>query len=130
MVTQLNLNHMLLGGDTGAQCLRETLELYNLQNDAAVSRLIALLRHIDISPLCARLEPADPYSLARGLEVVLTFQAQAEDYVDFYLFCSVLERFIAMYAPVNSFTQVVTRLAGVNHSERRWPRRSGRLAWL
>ncbi|EAN0332952.1 type VI secretion system baseplate subunit TssF [Salmonella enterica] len=130
MATQLNLNHMLLGGDVGAQRLRETLELYNLQNDATVSRLIALLRHIDIAPLCARLELADPYSLARGLEVVLTFQAQAEEYVDFYLFCSVLERFIALYAPVNSFTQVVTCLEGGNHSKRRWPRRSGRLVWL
>lgn len=130
MVTQLNLNHMLMGGETGAQRLRETLNLYNLQNDTAVSRLIALLRQVDISPLCARLEPADPYSLARGLEVTLTFQAQADEYADFYLFCSVLERFIALYAPVNSFTQVVTRLVEVSHSEHRWPRRSGRLVWL
>ncbi|HGJ5856375.1 type VI secretion system baseplate subunit TssF [Arsenophonus nasoniae] len=130
MVAQLNLNQMLLSQDESAQRLRETLELYNLQNDMAVSRLIALLSRITINPISVRLDPADPYSFAKGLEVTLTFQSQAEEFVDFYLFCCVLERFIALYAPINSFTQVVTCLSGVTHSVKRWPRRCGRRVWL
>ncbi|MCW7548025.1 type VI secretion system baseplate subunit TssF [Photorhabdus sp. APURE] len=130
LVSQLNLNQMLLSGPQGVQCLKEALELYNLLGDPAISRLIAQLQQIAIAPVSARLNPADPYSLARGLEVTLTFQAQAEEFVDFYLFCSLLERFIAMYAPINSFTQTVTRLEAVNNSTRRWPRRCGRLTWL
>ncbi|WP_391529208.1 type VI secretion system baseplate subunit TssF [Photorhabdus akhurstii] len=130
LVSQLNLNQMLLSGPQGVQCLKETLELYNLLGDPAISRLIAQLQQVAIAPVSARLNPADPYSLARGLEVTLTFQAQAGEFVDFYLFCSLLERFIAMYAPINSFTQTVTQLETVNNSTRRWPRRSGRLTWL
>ncbi|WP_434524868.1 type VI secretion system baseplate subunit TssF [Photorhabdus asymbiotica] len=130
LVSQLNLNQMLLSGLQGVQCLKETLELYNLHGDPAISRLIAQLQQVAIVPVSARLNPADPYSLARGLEVTLTFQTQAGEFVDFYLFCSLLERFIAMYAPINSFTQTVTQLESVNNSMRRWPRRSGRLTWL
>ncbi len=130
LVSQLNLNQMLLSGPQGVQCLKETLELYNLLGDPAISRLIAQLQQVAIAPVSARLNTADPYSLARGLEVTLTFQAQAGEFVDFYLFCSLLERFIAMYAPINSFTQTVTQLETVNNSTRRWPRRSGRLTWL
>lgn len=130
MIAQFNLNHMLLAGSHGAKYLRETLALYNIQNDVVISQLISALQHVNITTVCARLEPADPYSLAKGLEVTLTFQLHVEEYVDFFLFCSVLERFIALYAPVNSFTQVVTRVAGLEHLERRWPRRCGRLSWL
>ncbi|NHB89686.1 type VI secretion system baseplate subunit TssF [Photorhabdus tasmaniensis] len=130
LVSQLNLNQMLLSGSQGVQCLKETLELYNLHSDPAISQLIAQLQQIAVVPVSARLNPADPYSLARGLEVTLTFQTPAGEFVDFYLFCSLLERFIAMYAPINSFTQTVTQLESVNNSMRRWPRRSGRLTWL
>ncbi|SPP32137.1 hypothetical protein ARAF_2030 [Arsenophonus endosymbiont of Aleurodicus floccissimus] len=96
----------------------------------AVSRLIGLLSRITINPISVRLDPADPYSFAKGLEVTLTFRSQAEEFVDFYLFCFALERFIALYAPINGFTQIVTCLSGVTHSLKRLPRRYGRIVWL
>lgn len=130
LVSQLSLNQQLFSGDDGVHRLKETLELYNLREDPATSRLIAQLKQVEVKPSCARLDPADPGSLAQGLEVTLTFHAEAAEFVDFYLFCSLLERFIGMYVPINSFTQTVTQLESVNNSVTHWPRRSGRQVWL
>ncbi|BEM90444.1 hypothetical protein SME46J_49140 (plasmid) [Serratia marcescens] len=130
LISQLSLNQQLFSGEDGVQRLKETLELYNLREDPSISRLIAQLKQVEIKPLSARLVPADPGSLAQGLQVTLTFHAQAAEFADFYLFCSLLERFIGMYVPINSFTQTVTQLESVNNSVNRWPRRSGRSSWL
>lgn len=130
LVSQLSLNQQLFGGEDGVLRLKETLELYNLQEDPAASRLIGQLRQVEVKPLCTRLDPADPATLAQGLEVTLTFHSHSSEFIDFYLFCSLLERFIGMYVPINSFTQTVTQLESVNNSVTRWPRRSGRQSWL
>lgn len=130
LISQLSLNQQLISGKEGAQLIKETLELYNLQDDPAASRLISQLKDIQIKPLHKRLDPAYPSSLAHGLEVWLTFHPQASEFIDFYMFCSLLERFIGMYAPINSFTQTVTQIESVNNSVTRWPCRSGRLLWI
>lgn len=130
LVSQLSLNQQLISGKQGIQLIKETLELYNLQNDPAASRLINQLKEIQVTPIHTRLDPANPRSLAQGLEVWITFHPEATEFIDYYLFCSLLERFIGMYVPINSFTQTVTQIESVNNSVTRWPCRSGRVSWI
>jgi type VI secretion system protein ImpG len=65
---------------------------------------------------------------ARGVEV--TVELDEEKYVGIgsYLFASVLERFIALYASVNSFTKLVYRTKQSGADVKRWPPRAGEQA--
>ena len=45
-----------------------------------------------------------------------------------YLFASILERFVALYASVNSFTKLVYRTKQLGADVKRWPPRAGEQA--
>ena len=46
------------------------------------------------------------------------------------LFASVLERFLAMYASINSFTQLIARMSQSERYLKKWPPRAGEQAML
>jgi type VI secretion system protein ImpG len=73
----------------------------------------------------ARLVSDDGIAFARGFEVELEFDE--EQYVGggVYLFAAVLERFLANYATLNSFTQLTARTLQRKEPLRQWPPRAG-----
>lgn len=130
LISQLALNHMPMSGPNGAQVLREMLKLYNFQNAPDVTRLLNTIQHINVHPVVSRLVANDPCSLARGISLTITFSQNALEHAEYYLLCCFLDRFIALYAPVNSFTRVTTLIEHTEHTRRLWPLRAGRLVWL
>jgi type VI secretion system protein ImpG len=62
---------------------------------------------------------------ARGLAVEVELDEEAFAGVGAYLFASVLERFLALYVSINSFTQLTARSNRPDTEPWRWPPRAG-----
>jgi type VI secretion system protein ImpG len=67
--------------------------------------------------------PADAF--CQGVEVSLQLDEDKFTGSGLFLFASVLERFLALYGSVNSFTRLVVTLRGREGELRRWPPRLG-----
>lgn len=130
LISQLTLNHVLLSGPQGCQVLKETLALYNFTNNSAINRLVTMIASLNVKPVNTRLVAGDPHSLARGVEINLTFTAEAQYESEYFLLCLFLDRLLGLYAPVNSFSRLVTQIGGDPESCRIWPIRAGRLSWI
>jgi type VI secretion system protein ImpG len=127
LISHLALNILSLverEGEKGPEALREILRLYDI-SDSSVTR-----QQIDgISKLSARrvvrpLRDTHP-GFVRGLEVSIEFDEQNFVGSGVYLFASVLERFLSLYASVNSFSQLVASTKQREGVMRRWPPRTG-----
>ncbi|HEX7527744.1 MAG TPA: type VI secretion system baseplate subunit TssF, partial [Thermoanaerobaculia bacterium] len=127
LISHLALNVLSLverEGEKGPEALREILRLYDI-SDSSVTR-----QQIDgISKLSARrvvrpLRDTHP-GFVRGLEVSIDFDEQNFVGSGVYLFASVLERFLSLYASVNSFSQLVVSTKQREGIMRRWPPRTG-----
>jgi type VI secretion system protein ImpG len=62
---------------------------------------------------------------ARGTELTVEFDETKFEETSAFLFAAVLERFFALYASLNSFTQTVARYKGRPGELKRWPPRAG-----
>jgi len=133
IVSHLSLNHLSLldGGDGEAvEAFRQMLRLYAPRTSAApASRMIRNLRAISAETAVARLHPQNsggsgapqPIVFGRGVDLGVTFE---DEEVSAAMLAAVLERFMAGYAPANSFTR--TTLNAVDGSKRvEWPTRAG-----
>jgi type VI secretion system protein ImpG len=126
LVSHLSLNHLgITGGADAALAMREMLRLHALR-DTAESRLaVEGLSAVDARPGIARLPGTRPGSFARGLDVALTFEAQAWHAGGLFLLAAVLERFLALQVSVNGFVRSSARLGGRSGATASWPARSG-----
>lgn len=130
LISQLTLNHLLLGDEEGCRYLKESLSLYNLNDCPHLRQAIALIRSLSVTPVSERLVVSDPHSYARGVDIEVTFAAEARSFSYYTLFCCFLDRLLGLYAPVNSFSRLITYIEGLDESRQRWPIRAGRLSWL
>jgi type VI secretion system protein ImpG len=128
LISHLSLNYLSIIDSEpagGADMLRGMLALYADPNDAAVSRQIEGVRAVSYRPVVRRLPRVGPMSYGRGLEITLTLDDAAFEGAGIVPLASVLERFFARYASINSFTQ--TRLNSALRGEiKAWPVRLGR----
>ncbi|WP_226572035.1 type VI secretion system baseplate subunit TssF [Mangrovibacter yixingensis] len=129
-LSQLSLNFQLLSGEHGVQHLKSMLALYNFTDQPGKAQLYHLIQSLDCQPVTARLISNDPHSLARGIELTVTFDGKALQEPEYYLLCSLLDRLLALYAPVNSFTRLTTRIEHETSTHRVWPVRAGKLSWI
>lgn len=129
VVSHLTLNHLSLidnhGQLEGAAALRELLTLYDFGTDATASNSIAGIKHISSRPIVGRIPGDTSGALCRGVQVAMDFDEDKYTSGNLFLFASVLERFLALYSNINSFTQAVAtsnRRQGIMHQ---WPARAG-----
>lgn len=97
------------------------LELYEPANNRAARQQIAAIRG-------ARSRQADRLldgSLLRGMEVDVTLDSGAFVGTGHYLFSAVLDRFLGMYAAVNSFTRLQVSAASDPEDRITFPPRAG-----
>ncbi|EBD4389308.1 type VI secretion system baseplate subunit TssF [Salmonella enterica] len=130
LISHLSLNQMLMSGKDGVAVIKKALTLYNQNETPGIQRLIELIKQIRITPVTARLIRNDPHSMARGIDIHITFTSSAIEEFEYYLFCCFLERMLALFAPVNSFSRVITAIEFHEGSTKVWPIRTGRFAWL
>jgi type VI secretion system protein ImpG len=126
LVSHLALNHLgVTGGPQAALALREMLRLHDLRGTAETQLALDGLMAVNAVPGVARLPGVRPGSFARGLDVTLTFDAQAWTAGGLFLLAAVLERFFALQVSVNGFVRTSVRLNGRSDLVASWPARSG-----
>lgn len=112
LLSYLSLNHFGLenrNSEDGAAAMREVLNLFADPSSVVNEAQVRGLRQVETRPAIRTIRRADGYHAARGLEVTLTFDEDEYEGSGIMLLGAVVDRFIAEYAAVNSFTQCVIR---------------------
>ena len=138
LISHLSLGHLsVTGGTEGAAALKEVLRLYDYRETAESRAAIDALTGITAEPGVARAPQPEalpggpsvrrriPSSFCRGLDITLEMDPRAWQVGGLYLLASVLERFFALNASINSFTRTRVLLRGRPGAAATWPARSG-----
>ena len=127
LISHLSLNYLSLCGSESlraVELLREMLALYAPPSDAVLARQIDGLSKADFRPCVRRIPVPGPISFGRGFEIDIELDDASFEGTGVLRLASVLERFFARYASINSFTQ--TRVRSTTRGEIiQWPVRLG-----
>lgn len=125
LISHLSLNHLSLSDDGGVEALREILRLYELVGSSENLGLIEGIESIGCTPGMARITAGGQPGYCRGVNVSLTLDEAKFTGSGYFLFASVLERFLGLYASANSFVRL-TLLTHLRESAvKKWPPRAG-----
>jgi type VI secretion system protein ImpG len=131
LVSHLSLGHLsVVGGEAGATALKEMLRLYDLRDSAETRTVIEGLVGVAAAPGVARLPGGRLGAFCRGLDVTLEFDPRTWQAAGLYLLATVLDRFLALHASVNSFVRTRAVLRGRPGTRAAWPARAGARALL
>jgi type VI secretion system protein ImpG len=128
LVSHLSLNYLSItntGDGSGAEVLRELLQLYSHLADTSQARQIEGLRSISSTPIVRALPNTVPANFVRGLELVVECDETAFEGTSVFLLGTVLDQFFSKYVSLNSFTETVLR-STQRGQIMRWPARLGR----
>ena len=129
LISHLTLNHLsLTGGPDGADALREILRLHDLRDVPETHALLDAIVAIDSTRATARLPGSG--AMVRGLDVTIEMDARRVESGGVYLFAAVLDRFLALYVSINSFSRLTVRLRGREETFCRFAPRAGTKALL
>ena len=144
LISQLSLNYLSLVGEdsperfranrapqiskprSGAP-LRELLRLYNFGDSGTGEKHVQGITAVDSEPWYARVRSEQGLSFARGRRIVIQLDEDHFSGGGIYLFASVIERFLAMYTSMNSFSALVARVRSKQktYTLREWQPRAG-----
>ena len=127
LINHLSLNYASLvenQAEDGALPLRRVLGLYADANEPHVRRMLEAVINVSTRPVVRRIGPIGQIVAARGIEVTVVCDESGFTGTGVFLFGAVLERFIAKYASINSFTETVVRNT-FGMEVMRWPARTG-----
>jgi len=129
IISHLALNHLSLQGDgqdgAALDALREILKLYDFADSPVTRQRIAGLIGLRTRRIVRRTGIGGHAGFARGTEVELVFDPALYTGTGVFLFASVLEAFLGLYAATNSFTETVARTRGREGVLKRWAPRAG-----
>jgi type VI secretion system protein ImpG len=133
LVSHLCLNYLSLADQAeGLAALQEILRLYDFSDPegsgpaATVNRrLIEGLTGLSGRRVVARTGEDDAIGICRGTEITLEFDEEKYVGTGAFLFASVLERFLALYSSINSFTRLVATTKHDGRPFKTWPPRAG-----
>jgi type VI secretion system protein ImpG len=110
LVSQLTQHHLGPGDDPeqAAAALRAALRLYGPNEDSWIRQCDGV-RALRVSTIVRRLPFAGPLSFGSGIALDLEVDDAAFQGTSAFLLGSVLERFFARHAAINSFTQLTLR---------------------
>lgn len=124
LISQLSLNYLSLV-DGGTDALRELLRLHNFGEATAGDRQIEAITAVRSEPHFARVVGEYGVSFARGRRVEIEFDESQFAGAGLYLFASVLEHFLGLYASLNSFSVLAARSQQRKRLVREWAPRAG-----
>jgi type VI secretion system protein ImpG len=137
LLSHLSLNYLSLAdAEEGRTALQELLRLYdfsdsgNDQMASIASQLIEGITGLRSRRVVGRTGTEIASGFCRGIEVTLEFDEKKYIGTGVFLFASVLERFLGLYASVNSFSQLVAKLHQEERPLKRWRPRAGELPLL
>ncbi len=105
--------------------LRDHLALYGRTDDASMRRQVDGVLSVRAQPVTRRLPGQDRLAFARGLQIRLKLDDAAFEHGRLFLFSAVLERFLAEFSAINSFTECVFETQNEG-TYAKWPPRTGR----
>ncbi len=127
LVSHLGLNYLSLsGGPDALAALREMLLLHAAPGDEAAQQQVAGLREMTVRRVVRRIGTGARSALAQGLAIDLLCDERRFVGGSALMLGAVLERFLALHASVNSFTQLTLSSAQRDGPPwHAWPPRSG-----
>lgn len=120
LISHLALNYLSVSQD-GEDALRELLKLYDFDDSPATRQQISGIVGLKSGYTTKRIGQ----SFCRGLQVTVEFDEDKYVGSGLYLFASVLERFLAQYVSINSFSQMIAKTIQRKEPLRIWPPRNG-----
>ena len=126
LISHLSLNHLSLAESEGgaAEALQEILKLHDFADSGANRQQIAGLTRLSTRRVLRPVGSAQS-AFVRGLEVSVEFDEQQFIGSGVFLLASVLERFLGLYASINSFSQLVLSTQQREDVVKTWPPRAG-----
>ena len=124
LISHLSLNYLSLV-DGGKEALQEILRLYDFSNTSFLEKQIAGILSVKSQRHFARVISENGISFARGARVEIEMDEEQFTGSGVYLFASVLERFLAQYVSLNSFSQMVARTRQRKEVLHEWAPRTG-----
>jgi len=126
LISHLSLNYLSFSNEEDSlKALREILKLYSFSEHAPVQQQIQGIRSLALKKVVQRVGAEAWRGFCRGTEVTLLFDESAYVGGGAFLLASVLDRFFALYASVNSFTQLVVKSKQREGVWKRWPSMAG-----
>jgi type VI secretion system protein ImpG len=120
LISHLSLNYMSIV-EGGEEALREILGLYDFDNSPATRQQINGIVSVNSHHITKRMGQG----FCRGVQVTIEFDEDKFVGTGLYLFASILERFLAQYVSVNSFSQLVAKTVQRKEALKTWPPRNG-----
>src|SRR5947209_4484307 len=131
LISNLSLNYLSLsGGKESLEPLREILRLYSFSDRPSTFQQVNGIVGMECRRVVRRVGRDAWRGFCQGTEVTLTFDENAYVGSGAFLLASVLERFFALYASVNSFSQLVIKSSQREGEWRRWAPAAGEQAVL
>jgi len=111
LISHLSLNFLSLTGDEkgSPEALQELLMLYNFDDSPSTRKQILGLVEVSSRKAVRQIGGRIGAGFVRGVETTLTFDEEQFVGTGYFLFATVLERFLALYASLNSFSQTVVK---------------------
>ncbi len=127
LISHLNLNYLsIVNSDDGtAEALQEILHLYNFDDSNVSRKQILGITGIESRKVVRQIGRHIGAGFVRGLETTITMDEEQYVGSGMFLFASVIERFLGLYASINSFNQMVLRTEQREENVKRFPPRAG-----
>ncbi|MGE0761001.1 MAG: type VI secretion system baseplate subunit TssF [Pirellulaceae bacterium] len=126
LISHLSLNHLsLVSDDNSPEALREILRLYDYHDSPETRAMIEGIASVRGRRVTGRVTGGAAAGFCRGLEISIGFQEERFSGSGVYLFAAVLERFLGLYASLNSFTRVIATTNKREEPLAKWPPRAG-----
>jgi type VI secretion system protein ImpG len=128
LISHLSLNYLsIVEGNVHGEpeALREILMLYDFMDSSATRKQIMGITKVSSRRVVRQTGSHIGTGLVRGVETTLEFDEEQFVGSGVFLFASVLEKFLGLYASVNSFNQLVAKTAQREGILLRWPPRAG-----
>lgn len=126
LVSALSLNHLSITGNAaGIQAFREMLTLYSHGMGAEAAQQTDGILLLDSRSLVRRVGGDAWRGFVRGTEITMLLEESKFVGGSPFLLAAVLDRFLALYAGINSFTQLILRSTRRDGEWMRWPPRAG-----
>jgi type VI secretion system protein ImpG len=109
---------------TGRRGLREVLSIFSDMSSAVTERQLRGIKAVSSRAVTRTIRRAGGFHAARGTEITLRLDERAFEGSGIFLIAAVLDRFLAEYASVNSFTQLVV-VSDQRGVVKTWPPRTG-----
>ena len=127
LISHLNLNYLsLVNSEEGTpEALQEILQLYNFNDSTVTRKQILGIVDIDAKKAVRQIGYRVGTGFVRGIETTLTFDEEQFVGSGLYLFACVLDRFLGLYASLNSFNQLSVRTKQREEIIKKFPPRAG-----